>query len=318
MGDASFKIADLKEDDVTKQLILPLKNAKTGFITIEVTGHGIVIPDKDNVTLEHMATDLMKQEKYDRAVLYLEKVISRDSQRSQAHFKRGRCYLELGKNLEVVEQDFKLVTLLEPTFADGHYYYGKVLDKLEHYEEALEQYDALISINPNYENGKAHAAKGWCLIKLAEKHNESKDEYLKAIHAFEEAIAIDNMSPDGTLGRAVALLGVKEYESAITACDEAIHRNYTDVWIAQQTKARCLFIKGTQKGEKEIFEEALELYNQAIAKHPTYDSYLGKARVLVFLSRYEESIVEFDKALYLQPNDQVAKEEKEGALSQLA
>lgn len=161
-----------------------------------------------------------------------------------------------------------------------HFLKADILEELEKYEEALEQYDRAIEINGR--DFSAYNNKAYILNKLR--------NYKEALHCANTAIELEPNAAHSYKNKAAALLGLELYEDCLETCEEALNRYayFTEVYIIKMQA----FI------DINLMDEALEVFNRAIS-FGLKDSklYYEKARALMYLKKYDEAIQNCNQAM---------------------
>jgi tetratricopeptide (TPR) repeat protein len=107
-----------------------------------------------------------------------------------------------------------------------------------------------------------------------------------------------------------ALCGLKRYEEALAAYDQAIRLDPNDA-LTYRRKGNALY--GLKR-----YEEALAAYEQAIHLDPNLAAtYYNKGIALRNLKRYEEALTALEQAIHLDPSDAHAYDNKGSALHHL-
>ncbi len=154
---------------------------------------------------------------YEKGIAYMKNGLEKDKtavNAPDAYLYIGLCYDELGLFKKEIEQ-YDRIILLYPQYAYlylAFYNKGAVLDSLNHYEEALAEYEKAIRLNPDY--ASAWYNKGLDLYHL-ERHEE-------AIKAYEETIKQDPEYAAAWNNKGVSLAKLVRYEEALKSYEEAI------------------------------------------------------------------------------------------------
>jgi len=173
------------------------------------------------------------------------------------------------------------------TFAQNNL--GALLDRLEHYEEAIRAFDKAIELNPDVP--VAWYNKGVALANL-EKHDE-------ALRAFDKAIELKPDYATAWDNKGVALGNVGRYKESLAAHNKAIELkpDYANAW---NNKGVALENDGRD-------EESLAAHNKAIELKPDYaNAWNNKGVALQKLGRYEEALTAYNKAIELKPDNKNA------------
>jgi tetratricopeptide (TPR) repeat protein len=184
--------------------------------------------------------------------------------------------------------------------ADEWYNKGIALDDQGRSQEALEAYDKVLEIDPQFK--RSWNNKGYALTNLG--------RYQEAIEALDKALEID---PQYELawnnkGRALDKLG--RSQEALEAYDKALEID------PQSIEAR--YNKGLALDKLGRYQEALEAYDKALEIDPQYKrSWNNKGSIFDKLGRYQEALDAYDKALEIDPQYKLALDNKKEAIKKL-
>lgn len=185
------------------------------------------------------------------------------------------AYTTVCKALDLFDEDHKL-----------NFLKADLLEEFGKHEEALLQYDKIISFNKD--DSTAYNNKAY-LLNMLGRYNE-------ALECANMAIEIDPNIAHGYKNKAIALLELEFYEDCLNACEQALNifPYLTEVYVI---KMRAFI-------DINLYDEALRVYNTA-SDFGLTDSklYYEKARVLRMLERFEESINFCDLAIELDENN---------------
>ncbi|MBE9039957.1 tetratricopeptide repeat protein [Oscillatoriales cyanobacterium LEGE 11467] len=202
---------------------------------------------------------------------------------------------------------------------------GRVLDRLNRYEEAEQAYqeatntrsespeernlrgDAFFALNRVDEARKDYQRateddetnpKYWNDLGLALYELDRDDE---ALAAYEKAIELDESNPMAWNGKGTALIGLGEDKKALEAFDAAMALDRNDPK-SRQNRGLALKELGRLLESRQAYEAALEIYDRQVSTHSqNLDAWIGRGDVLNQLQRYEEAKQAFDKALAINP-----------------
>jgi tetratricopeptide (TPR) repeat protein len=134
--------------------------------------------------------------------------------------------------------------------------------------------------------------------------------YEEALAAFEQAIRLDPNDASTYHGKGIALGGLKRYEEALAAFEQAIRLDPNNPTY-HANKGIALF-------KLERYEEALIAYEEAIRLDPNNPDYhANKGDALLSLDPYEEALTAYEQAIRLDPNYARAYNGKSSALFNL-
>ncbi|CAD8212541.1 unnamed protein product [Paramecium pentaurelia] len=184
------------------------------------------------------------------------------------------------------ENDIKLS---EDLYKQGYQLY---LDKK--YNEAIEQLDKSIQINPN--NQVSISCKGQCLRLL----NKFED----AITWLDKALAIDPKHVVSLSDKGQCLRLLNKFEDAITWLDKALAIDPKHV--------SSLCIKGDCLRFLKQYDKSLTFLNQALSINPNHTFSLDRiGNCLQDQEKYQQALIYYERKLKIQPNDQWTKNQKE-------
>ncbi len=120
-------------------------------------------------------------------------------------------------------------------------------------------------------------------------------QHLKALEAYDQAIAQQPNSAAAHWGRCYSLNQMQQLDAAIAACDQAISLNASD--------PRPFSSKGFALQQQQRHAEALALFDKALDLQPdNVEAWNNRGISLLELERVEEALTAFDKAIDLQPD----------------
>lgn len=229
----------------------------------------------------------------------------------------------LDKNLDSNSAD--VITML---------YKGKVLIALRLYDEAIEIFDLIEEISPNYTDAGMEKKDLIAYMKdvgRPTRHNEPigknpeystkaliyqglanfyRQHYEEAVYCYEMALRIIPNNIYALFYRGDALTKLKKYEDAIASYDKALHIDVTDYF--------GLIFKGVELEKLKRYEEAISCYQKAeplISDKYHKDTQMLIGNALNKMKRFDDAIVIFDKILDKHPNHSGAREGKMRARS---
>ncbi|MGV8126211.1 MAG: tetratricopeptide repeat protein [Methanothrix sp.] len=200
-------------------------------------------------------------------------------------FNKGFALSSLGKYDEAIQAYDKVIEL-KPDYVEAWSNKGNALYDQGKYDEAIQAYDEAIRFNPNYVN--AWSNKGSALGK--------QGKYEEAIKAYDEAIRLNPNYVNAWSNKGNALSKQGKYEEAIKAYDEAIRLNpkFASAW----------YNKGSVLGKQGEYTDAIEAYDQAIRIDPNdAEAWNSKGWVLYTMREYTDAIEAYDEAIRIDPND---------------
>lgn len=188
---------------------------------------------------------------------------------------------------------------------------GLALSSLRKHKEALAKFEKIIKIND-----RDHVAWHRKGIEF-----NSLNNYKEAMKCFDRAIIINRKDRFAWNHRGVSLRELERYDEALRSCNEAIRLNdkYAFAWY---TKGSILHHLGNVTEAKICFQRALklvpdndmyrkrftgidELIGQSEVENQTVSQLLRGGLVLSKLGKHEEALDKFEKAIKLNPGNNV-------------
>lgn len=142
---------------------------------------------------------------FEKARAYARRALELDPESAEAFVASGRIKRIRDWDWAGAEQDFRRAVELNPNNADAHLFYGNMLIFLRRFDEASEEIDRAITINPI-----SVAANGQRFVLL-----ESSGEIDKALALAEERFAIEKENRGAARALGTFLLHKREYARVI-------------------------------------------------------------------------------------------------------
>jgi tetratricopeptide (TPR) repeat protein/S1-C subfamily serine protease len=181
--------------------------------------------------------------------------------------------------------------------------YGNQLWRYEKFDEAVNAFEEVISLNPNYDKayyamGLAYRSQGSMQSRQGE-FQKSNQSYQQAVTALEEATKINPNPYYYWRWLGYAYTELEKHDRAITAYDRAIEHNSQDFVLHKEL--------GDALSRATKYQEAVVAYTEAAKikpKHPWI--YNNRGNAYNDLKEYDKAIADFDLAieynsLYDQP-----------------
>jgi len=245
----------------------------------------------------------------------------------------GLASAQRGDNARAARLMAQALTLM-PRHAATLFNYGKVLTKLERWEEAADVFSRVLSLR----NDHVEARKGRALalhklgrdaealadldatlnpftddvasLMLRARLRFDADRAAEAVGDYDRVIAIDPANGDAFNNRGIALDRLERYDDALKSYDAALAQKPDDHNVLHNRGAALIGLKR--------FEEALPLFERLIIEEPYLaDNWSCHGVALASLGRIEDSIASFDHGLLLDPNSVRARNGKGMALTAL-
>ncbi|MEQ9482093.1 tetratricopeptide repeat protein [Coleofasciculus sp. F4-SAH-05] len=214
-------------------------------------------------------------------------------------YSRGVNLSDLGRHEEALDS-FDKVIEIKPDYHYAWYRRCNALYNLGRYQEVITSFDKFLEIKPD--DYSAWNLRGIALSTLG--------RYEEAIASYDKAIEIKSDDHYAWYHRGIALFLLKRYEEAIASFDKALEfkPDNQDTWFR---RGNALYHLGR-------YEEAIASYDKAIEiKHDNQDTWSHRGNALSHLGRYEEAIASYDKAIEIKSDDHYAWSLRGIALSNL-
>lgn len=164
-------------------------------------------------------------------------------------------------------------------------YRGNFYHKRQQYEEALEQYDLCLTLEPDLP--EALNNRGSTYGKM--------ERYEEALADFNQALIIKPDYTDAINNRGNTYSKMARYKEALA--------DYNQALIMEPDAPDILHNRGLTYAEMERYDEALADYNQALKIKPDFHEALNSRGITYSkMERYEEAISNFDQALKIKPD----------------
>ncbi len=184
--------------------------------------------------------------------------------------------------------------------ADAFFHRGNACLPLNHFEEALENYEQALAIQPNH--AQALSNRGNIFI--------IQERFEQALDSFDRALAIQPNYADALANRGTALMHLQRFDEALASFNQAVtlHINHAGVF----------FNQGTVLLRLQRFEEALTSFDRALALRPDDAmSVLNRGAALHGLQHFDMALACFDQAVAMQPQNVEIRLNRGGALQRL-
>ena len=221
---------------------------------------------------------------HQRALELLNKVIAIDPLLPAAFYHLGTVRENLQHYAEAL-RDYDRALTLKADYVQAYNKKANVLTALKQYDEALHCYDQAIRIRPDF--AEAHNNRGLLRMEL--------DQHEASLADFDAAIRLNPRNADLHYNKGNALQALKQFNKALTCYEAAIslRRDYV--------KAYCNH--GTVLQELKQYEAALKSYDTSIAIDPDHaESYRNRGTILSILNQYPTALLNYRKAMELAPD----------------
>lgn len=226
----------------------------------------------------------------------LEKGVAEDPGRdaeTRADFHRELAALSAGLgDEEKALGHLKRAVELEPDHGATRVRYGDFLARARRFEEAIEQYDRVLEVQPDAPGASAvRVRRGTALVNL-DRGEEAVAEFRRAVELAPEDPVVHHL-----FAETLAFLGRTEEA-------EEQRRLAEELSDTDSQRSRLLLREASEAIADQDFDRALERYREVLELAPErVAARNGLARVLGHLGRYREAVEEFDRALELAPRN---------------
>lgn len=197
--------------------------------------------------------DLVKQGKYEEAIEYCDKALSKDSNNSGIWLLKGVCLFYLKKYNKAIDC-CNTGLLINPNIAEAWELKGNALLKLKKYEETIVCCDKALSINPDIAG--VWSLKGDALGGLG------KNE--QAIDCAKKSLSLNPKNIEAWIVQGCCLIGQYKYEDAIKCATKALEIESGN----SEDNARAWTVMGLAQCGLKRYEEAIWACDKALAIEP--------------------------------------------------
>jgi predicted O-linked N-acetylglucosamine transferase (SPINDLY family)/glycosyltransferase involved in cell wall biosynthesis len=210
--------------------------------------------------------------------------IQADSQQADYEYNRGNVLYLAGQYKTAIESYDKVI-LLNPDYAEAYCNRGSILYFLKHYQEALKSYDKAILLKPDFV--EAHNNRGNVLHAL--------QQYQAAVESYDKAILLKPEFAEAHNNRGNTLLSLRQFQAAVESYDKAILL-IPEFAGAYNNRGNALQALGQ-------YQAAVESYDKVILLKPEIvDAHNNRGNAFQALEQYQAAVESYDKALLLRPD----------------
>ncbi len=289
---------------------------------------------KDSKLYYEKARALMYLEKYNESIDNCNLAIELDENNEDFYYVKGLCYY-YDKNYKDAIECFDIVLSKNPRYGAAYYYKtysllntskekealemvetaidlkvqhierfysikGEILENLNKYEEAINEYKNAINCEPN-DAGYYYSA-GYALSEI-EKYDEALEHYLKSLE-------LDPNQSRLYVNISYCLYNLERFHECIEYCDKAIAME-PDYIVSHQNKGWSLYqLNHIAEAETEC-SYALNLDGNNL------DVLLLRLRILIYKNLYQEALSVCDRMLELNGEDSKVKNIRTEILSKI-
>jgi tetratricopeptide (TPR) repeat protein len=228
----------------------------------------------------------------------VDKVILKKYDISEAHFKKGYCYLIL-LDYNLALKEFEKTIKLDPSYTTAYFNMGICLYNLNNKKDAIYFYQKVLNLNPWDIESFLNMVK--CYREIG-KPNYSYDILLKNTPIYlKEENTYKSRIPKLYYETAMSLLFLEKFDQAISYFDKCIEfetnkNNKNDVELLSE----CYYRKGFSLSKMNKKKEAINEFDEAIKYNDkNADIHNYKAHCLMILGNYEQAIESYVASINL-------------------
>jgi len=256
---------------------------------------------------------LRRQEKYEEATEYFDNAIKQNDNFAALAYA-GKCgvladqkeYKEASELCKAAVEKFENPQVKDestdeqtdestknsvntPDTSDAIIWYetGRVKQKLNEQQEALNNFNIVIQVNPRYSQALARKSE---ILNQMERYQEALDNCDRALKGDKQWSDTKGLAYVW-YQRSAALLGLQKYEEALASSENAIaiDQKYAEAW---NNKAVSLWNLGQYEAAEKAIKEAVINYTGSYYAQ----GYANRGRILSSLNKYDEAILAYDYA----------------------
>ncbi|MEA5469755.1 tetratricopeptide repeat protein [Spirulina sp. 06S082] len=267
------------------------------YAEAEAIWRQVIRRDRDNfVAYNNLGIALSDQGKVEEAIEASQEAIRLNPNYAFAYNNLGNALRNQGKLEEAIEA-YQQALRLNPNYATAYYNLGIALRNQGKLEEAIEAYQQALRLNPNDATAYYNV---WVTLSDQGKLEE-------AIEAYQQAIRLNpNYAAYNNLGNMLRNQG--KLEEAIEAYQEAIRLN-PNYATAYHNLGNVLYDQGKLEEALAKCNQALKLPEQTNITPASAHTLARNCLGLIYQKQeqYEEAIAEFQKAINLDSNWQIPR-----------
>jgi len=239
------------------------------------------VDPKNLDALQCSAAIAFGEDDFNKALVFLDRVVKFYPRFAAAHNNRGLALLEL-KRAKAALNSFDRAITLKPELTDAHFNRGNALVGLGKHKMALSSYNKAIEFNGTYSDAFANRGNAYRELKL----------FNDALKSFDEALIHKPNSFEAHFNRAKTYQDQNKFELAIEDFKKAIQ--------IQPLFAEAHYELGRALKELMLFDDARTSYEKAIHLSPREAKFHHSLGVCFSdLRHYEQALVEHQKAISL-------------------
>lgn len=226
------------------------------------------------------------------AILDLSIVINENPKDAEAYYQRGSCYQQTG-NFRGSLKDINKAIELAPDKKDYHLLRGIAKLELELYEDAIHDFDTVLSVNK--ENGEAYFYKAYCEFQegVSDNFKHHKQHLHDAYDDYTHALKLNPELEIAYFNRGEIQMELGHYIDAIADFKKALAINPNDLE-AHYLKAMCNYHYGYEK-------VALKEFKEIVARDSLYSDAIYQIGFISYeFEEYEEALEAFNKLISIE------------------
>jgi tetratricopeptide (TPR) repeat protein/tellurite resistance protein len=306
-----------------------LKNFQSGNFDVALLDFSSAIQLKPDYTdaYQNRGMCFFSLKNFDEAIKEFDKVLGLNPNNFQVLHFRGIAHSRRGEYALAVA-DLTKAAELDDSNTDVFFQRGVAytyLDGLENYDSAVQDFDKVIALAPDYHHGYSY--RGLCYYEKGDFDNAVRDcdkaiellndntfaylnraksfskkgDFDKAIKDFDKAIELlpgeAEVFAEVFYDRGNCFLKQGKYDQAVKDLTESIRLGYSELYRAYHNRAVAY-------REQCVWDDAIEDFSRSIELNPDcFDSYLNRGAIYAEQkSDYDQAIKDFTQAVRLDPN----------------
>jgi tetratricopeptide (TPR) repeat protein len=203
----------------------------------------------------------------------------------QVSFRCGKSYCSMEQYNNALNE-FNRAIKLDPRYFEAIAERGSIYLLMKRDEEALQDFNHAIALNPKYD---------WAIAKRGFIYMLMK-RYEEALQDFNRAIELNPKYDWAIAERGLTYRYMEQYEEALQDFNRAIELDPKEAWAIANRGITYRFM--------ERYEEALQDFNRAIELDPKYYWAIAqRGHTYRDMERYEEALQDFNRAVELYPKE---------------
>lgn len=233
----------------------------------------------DALVLSWISQVLQSEEKYEKAIEYLDRAININPKNPLLYYHKGDILGDIGK-YKLALDSFTKAIKLNPDNADYHYAQGLAYYFLKDYKPALDSFAKAIKLNPD--NADYHHSQGLAYYYL--------EDYKPALDSFTKAIKLNPENAQFYSEKGSVYGALEKYQLSIDVFEKSIKLN--------PENANYHFNQGLSYYYLNKYEFALNSFNRAVILNPNNSKFhYNQGLSYYHLEKYRLAFDSFTKAI---------------------